>query len=83
MTLIRLRGCIRAGWSAPLLFTNPKDRFSRFEAHIILSYFSAEILHVDTCLHGDIRKSLYLNISYMLGYGTTKSFLRRDLLFFL
>ena len=31
--LISLRG--DAGWSAPLLFTNPKDRFSRVKAHII------------------------------------------------
>ena len=30
--LIRLRGC--AGWSEPLLFANPEDRFSRAEAHI-------------------------------------------------
>ena len=32
--LIRLRGC--AGWSAPLLFANPEDRFSRVKAHIVL-----------------------------------------------
>ena len=31
--LIRLRGC--AGWSAPLLFAQPDDRFSRLEAQII------------------------------------------------
>ena len=31
--LIRLRGC--AGWSAFLLIANPKDRFSRVEAHLI------------------------------------------------
>ena len=31
--LIRLHGC--AGWSAPVLFANPKDRFSRFEAQIV------------------------------------------------
>ena len=30
--LIRLRGC--AGWSTPVLFENPEDRFSRVEAHI-------------------------------------------------
>ena len=30
--LIRLHGC--AGWSAPVLFANPEDRFSRVEAHI-------------------------------------------------
>ena len=30
--LIRLPRC--AGWSAPLLFANPKNRFSRVEAHI-------------------------------------------------
>ena len=27
--------CGRAGWSAPLLFANPEDRFSRVEAHKI------------------------------------------------
>ena len=32
--LIRLSGC--AGWSAPLLFANPEDRFSHVEAHIFL-----------------------------------------------
>ena len=31
--LIRLRGC--AGWSAPVLFANPEDRFSRGEAHVL------------------------------------------------
>ena len=31
--LIKQRVC--PGWSAPLLFTNPEDRFSRAEAHII------------------------------------------------
>ena len=31
--LIRQRGC--AGWSAPLLFANPKDKFSCIEAHIV------------------------------------------------
>ena len=31
--LIRLRGC--AGLLAPLLFANPKDRFSHVEAHMI------------------------------------------------
>ena len=40
--LIRLRGC--AGWSAPLLFSNLEDRFSRMEAHIIDTTF-------DWCFH--------------------------------
>ena len=31
--LIRLRRC--AGWSAPVLFANPEDRFSRVAAHIV------------------------------------------------
>ena len=31
--LIRQRGC--AGWSAPVLFTTPQDRFSRIEAHLL------------------------------------------------
>ena len=31
--LSSLRGC--AGWSAPLLFADPEDRFSRVEAQII------------------------------------------------
>ena len=30
--LIRLCRCV--GWSAPLLFTNPEDRFSRVETHL-------------------------------------------------
>ena len=30
--LIRLHGC--AGWSAPLLFANPEDKFSRIEAKV-------------------------------------------------
>ena len=30
--LIRLHRC--AGWSAPLLFVNPEDRFSRVKAQI-------------------------------------------------
>ena len=30
--LIRLCRC--AGWSVPLLFTNPEDRFSHIEAHM-------------------------------------------------
>ena len=34
--LIRLPRC--AGWSAHVLFTNPEDRFSRVEAHIIIFY---------------------------------------------
>ena len=29
--LIRLRGC--AGWSAPVLFANPEDRFSHVETN--------------------------------------------------
>ena len=33
MALIRLQGC--AGWSAPLLFANTEDRFSRVEAHMM------------------------------------------------
>ena len=31
--LISLRRC--AGWSAPLVFASPEDRFSRVEAHMI------------------------------------------------
>ena len=32
--LISLPGC--TGWSGPLLFANPEDRFSHVEAHIML-----------------------------------------------
>ena len=39
--LIRLRGC--TGWSAPLFFANIEDRFSGFEAHIMVKL---------TCEHG-------------------------------
>ena len=35
--LIRLRGC--AGWSAPVLFPNPKDRFTCVTAQIIFFSF--------------------------------------------
>ena len=38
MALITLRGC--AGCSAPLLFANPKDRFSRLEAHIVIAKYA-------------------------------------------
>ena len=34
--LISLRRC--AGWSAPLLFSTPEDRFSRVEAHSIIDF---------------------------------------------
>ena len=34
--LIRLHGC--AGWSAPVLFANPEDRFSRGEAQITVVF---------------------------------------------
>ena len=33
--LIRLRGC--AGWSAPVLFANPEERFSCVEAHLLFT----------------------------------------------
>ena len=33
--LIRLGGC--AGWSAPLLFTNPEDRCSHIKSHMTLA----------------------------------------------
>ena len=33
--LIRLHVC--AGWSAPLLFTNPEDRFSCIKAQVIVN----------------------------------------------
>ena len=41
--LIRLRGC--AGWSAPVLFTNPEDRVSRVEAHIIAVFMIPAIVN--------------------------------------
>ena len=47
--LIRLRGC--AGWSAPVLFANPEDSFSRVEAQIYY-YVVAETLDLnDVILH--------------------------------
>ena len=39
--LISLGGC--AGWSAPLLFANPEDRFSCVEVYMILEYFDSQI----------------------------------------
>ena len=32
--LIRVQEC--EGWSVPLLFTNPEDKFSRGKAHILM-----------------------------------------------
>ena len=47
--LIRLRGC--AGWSAPVLFQNPEDRFFRNEAHIRISLNLAyDTLHYCTVI---------------------------------
>ena len=31
-----------AGWSAPLLFANPEDRFSRVEAHMYHNKYAAD-----------------------------------------
>ena len=43
--LIRLDGC--AGWSAPFLFANPEDRFSRTEAHMTVpSKYPFKCVHV-------------------------------------
>ena len=39
--LIKLRGC--AGWSAPVLFANPEERFSRAEAHIRLQGYDETV----------------------------------------
>ena len=47
--LISLLGC--AGWSAPLLFANPKDRFSRVEAHFITSHYSHQAFVRPLALH--------------------------------
>ena len=41
--LIRLRGC--AGWSAPVLFTNPEVRVSHVEAHIIALFMIRAIVN--------------------------------------
>ena len=42
--LIRLRRC--AGWSAPVLFENPEDRFSNDEAQISLAiYLPSDGIH--------------------------------------
>ena len=32
---------MRAGWSAPVLFTNPEDKFSRDEAKILIGIVSS------------------------------------------
>ena len=50
--LIRLRIC--AGWSAPLFFANPKDWFSRLEAH--MSLYSFNLLQ---SIFNKCRKSAY------------------------
>ena len=46
---MRLSGC--AGWSVPLMFANPEDRFFRVEAHII-SYWERSSSVVE-CLTRD------------------------------
>ena len=43
--LIRLRGC--AGWSAPVLFAIPEDRFSHVEAQLIGSDLFSTDLNVN------------------------------------
>ena len=57
--LIRLHGY--AGWSAPLLFANPEDRFSRVEAHFMIfqRYFHNDdvfILNVKSNAHKEYAK---------------------------
>ena len=41
--LSSLRGC--AGWSAPLLFANPEDRYSRVEAQMSLLRIQSFLFH--------------------------------------
>ena len=48
--LISLYGC--AGWSAPLFFRNPKDRFSRIEANMVKAK--------DLCLNFIYSSSIWL-----------------------
>ena len=38
--MIRQGGC--AGWSAPLLFANPEDRFSHVEIRVSVLYIALE-----------------------------------------
>ena len=45
--LIRLR--VPAGWSGPLLFRNPEDRFSRVNAHIIMHQLTLCMLGNFSC----------------------------------
>ena len=49
--LIRLRRC--AGWSVPLLFANPEDRFSHVEANIstMLCHSSTSLEQIQMCVH--------------------------------
>ena len=50
--LIRLRGC--AGWSAPVLFVTPENRFSHTEAHMISFqsvYYNATFFFVAFSCH--------------------------------
>ena len=46
--LIRLHRC--AGWSVPLLFTNPENRFSHFKPHIGFNKSHHNITHVPSSL---------------------------------
>ena len=65
--LIILRGC--ASWPAPLMFPNPKDRFSRVKAH--LRHLSSNE-HNNKCFHGPIRK--YQHKVSFKGYDTLEMF---------
>ena len=50
--LIRLCGC--PGWSAPLLFATPEDRFSGVEAHVTLTKEGLSVKTIMVIQLGDI-----------------------------
>ena len=58
--LIRLCGC--PGWSAPLLFTNTEDRFSRVEAHMISTIISWAGGNV--CKYGTVNSEIFARVLF-------------------
>ena len=53
--LVRLRGC--AGWSAPVLFANPEERFSLAEAQLchVITKLLLEALAI-----GEVRSNIHV-----------------------
>ena len=68
--LIRLHIC--AGWSTPVLYSTPEDRFSRDKAHITIRFYHAEA-HIHSGESNDRRDSLPSKFIKALGYWAKPS----------